>query len=198
MLYPDAIGEIGIMAGKLPRDSNPRRIAADARKIVINNINSENWEWHEQTGTDHGTDMVLELVENGEYSGKKIEVQIKGTENIETLKSGEIAFNLDVKTINYALGSHNTFLLFLVDVINKIVYYLPIQDYFIDNHDKFFAAENNKVSVSVHINKSLVFSENANEICELAKNVYVGGPLSLPYRLRQNEFLKKFDTNYGI
>ena len=45
------------------------------------------------------------------------------------------------KTINYGLSSPIAFVLFYVDVDHGIVYYLPIQDYFIANPELFDALE---------------------------------------------------------
>lgn len=160
----------------LPKNNNSRAIATRARSIVPYKLNSKKWEWHEQTGTDHGIDMVIELVEEDLFSNKKIEVQIKGRSSIYKLKNGDISFGLDVKTINYALGSSNAFVLFLVDIEEEIVYYLPIQEYYISNPDMFSAIENNSSTVNVHINTQNVLNVNADELCDLAKRVYVNGP----------------------
>ena len=167
------------MAGILPKDCSAREVATRARSLVVYKLNAKKWEWHEQTGIDHGTDMIIELAENDTFSNKKIEIQIKGRKSISFLKTGEISFNLDVKNINYALGSSNAFVVFLVDVIAEIVYYIPIQDYFIANKDKFLAAENNKSTVNIHIDPDNVLSDEDNELCEIAKSVYVDGPGSL-------------------
>ena len=164
------------MAGKLPKDCSARAISTRARSLVVYKLNAEKWEWHEQTGTDHGTDMVIELVENEDFVNKKIEAQIKGRTTITVLKNGEISFDLDVKTVNYALGSSNAFVLFLVDVTDEIVYYLPIQDYFIANKDKFKAAENNRTTVNVHISADNIVTNNTEKLVDIAKSVYVGGP----------------------
>lgn len=164
------------MSGKLPKDCTARAVSTRARSIVAYKLNPEKWEWHEQTGTDHGTDIVIELVENEEFTNKKIEGQIKGRTSIDFLKCGDVTFDLDVKTINYGLGSSIAFVLFLVDIINETVYYLPIQDYFIANPDKFYGAENNQSTVRVHIDATNTLNSNTNDLYEIAKSVYVGGP----------------------
>jgi hypothetical protein len=164
------------MIGKLPKDCSSRAVSTRARSLVTYKLDARKWEWHEQTGTDHGTDMVMELVENENFSNKKIEAQIKGRTSINVLKTGDISFNLDVKTVNYALGSSNAFVLFLVDVTSENVYYLPIQDYFISNPDMFDSAENNKCTVNFHINIDNVLNEDADDLCGIAKSVYVNGP----------------------
>lgn len=109
---------------KLPKDSHSRVIGAEARQIVHSSFDVEHWEYHETTGTDHGLDCIIELVENEEWGNKKIEGQIKGTKCPYILKNKKmISFPFDIKTINYGLGSSITFVLFLVDVITKTVYY---------------------------------------------------------------------------
>lgn len=164
------------MARKLPEDCSARTVYTRSRGIFAYQIDAEKWEWHEQTGTDHGTDIVLELSENGIFTGKKIEGQIKGRTKISFLKSGTITFDLDVKTVNYALGSSNAFVLFLVDVIEEKTYFLPLQEYFMTNPDKFDAAENNGTSVTVHLKPEETLIDNGDVLAEISKSVYVGGP----------------------
>ncbi len=163
------------MSVKLPKDCSARAVATRARSIVPYKLNSEKWEWHEQTGTDHGTDMIIELVEDTEFPNRKIEAQIKGRTGINTLKNGDMYFDLDVKTVNYALNSSNAFVLFLVDIISETVYYLPIQDYFIVNPDKLTAADKNQSTIRLHISRGRILCSDSEELCDLAKATYIGG-----------------------
>lgn len=134
------------------------------------------WEWHEITGTDHGIDILIELVEDEMFLNKKIEGQIKGRSSLKVLKNGEISFDLDVKTVNYALSSSNAFVLFLVNTTEETIYYLPIQDYFIANPKLFDKAENNDCTVNLHIAPDNILSENDIDLREIAKSVYIDGP----------------------
>ena len=52
------------MKSKYPNDCSARVVCTKSRSIFVYKINAETWEWHEQTGTDHGTDIILELCEN--------------------------------------------------------------------------------------------------------------------------------------
>lgn len=72
---------------KLPKDCTARIIGAEARKLVHFRFPSENWEYHEMTGRDNGLDCTVELVENEEWTNKKIEGQIKGTRSPRQLKT---------------------------------------------------------------------------------------------------------------
>jgi hypothetical protein len=161
-----------VSIARFPKDSNSREVCTRARGLVVYKLNSHYWEWHEQTGSDHGTDMVFELVENGEFTNRKIIGQIKGRTEITYLKDGMISFDFDVKTVNYAINSSNSFLLFLADVVNEIVYYLPIQEYFMQYPEKLKAARENKETVSVHINSSSILNYDSEELLALAKVTY--------------------------
>lgn len=77
-----------------------------------------------------------------------------------------------MKTVNYALGSSNAFVLFLVDVTNEEVYFLPLQDYFIANPDKFKAAENNATTVTLHLEPNDNIKKNGNFLVKIAKSLY--------------------------
>ena len=161
---------------KLPKDCPARVIGARARAIVHYAIPAENWEFHELTGSDHGIDCSIELVEENEFKNKKIEGQIKGTRNIHFLKDGSISFAIDVKTINYGLGSSTAFVLFLVAVDEELVYYLPIQDYFISDKSRFDQLANNQKTLNLHVPTDNIVSSNDYELQQIAKSVYVGGP----------------------
>lgn len=121
----------------LPKDKTSGVISREARKLVHNSFSAERWDYHEETGSDNGRDCIIELIENEQFSNKKIEGQIKGTANPNQLKNGYFSFPLDVKTINYGLGSPIAFVLLYVTVNDKQVYYLPLQDYFIANPELF-------------------------------------------------------------
>ena len=160
------------LSERKPRDCSPRIVSNRARSIVPYRLNSSTWEWHEQTGTDHGTDMILELVEDGLYSNRKVEVQIKGTQNLELINDNLIVYDFDVKTVNYALGTANAFVLFLVDIVEEVVYYLAIQEYFMRNPQKMNAAKSNNSSVRIQIPVTNTINENTVELCELARRTY--------------------------
>lgn len=80
------------------------------------------------TGRDNGLDCTVELVENEEWTNKKIEGQIKGTRSPRQLKNGDaFALEMEIKTIRYGLGSSCAFVIFYVDVEEETVYYLPLR-----------------------------------------------------------------------
>lgn len=163
--------------GKLPKDCSERVTSAEARKLVHFRFPSERWEYHEETGRDSGRDCTIELVENDQWGNKKIEGQIKGTRCPKLLSNGkEFSFPLDVKTINYGLGSPVAFVLFFVTVDDETVYYLPIQDYFIANPKLFERLEKNEMTVNLHIPRNNIVSEDDYELQQIAKSVYVDGP----------------------
>lgn len=123
---------------RLPLDNETRRTDSRACAIDHYKFDSDHWQYREQTGIDVGCDCVMELSENNKWLGNKIECQIKGTRHLEKnyllKKSGEVSFPLEVKTINYALGSANSFVLLVVDVKNEVIYYECLQDLFISDH----------------------------------------------------------------
>lgn len=164
---------------KAPKDCNQRIIGSTARGIVHYIFPKVHWEYHECTGTDHGTDCIIELVENEEFINKKIEGQIKGCKSPKKLSTkNAFSYPMEIKTIKYGLGSSSAFLLFFVDVGNEIVYYLPIQDYFIANPHLFEILDSDQKTVNVHIPLDNVVSEDDFDLQQIAKSVYVDGPAS--------------------
>ena len=162
---------------KLPKDCSPRVIGTKARQLVHSSFNAERWEYHEITGTDHGLDCIIELVENEQWGNKKIEGQIKGTRKLQKLKNKNVfSFPLDVKTINYGLGSSVAFVIFLVDVDEERVYYLPLQDYFISDLSLFDRSESDQDKMNLHIPCDNIVSDDDFELQQIAKSIYVDGP----------------------
>ncbi len=159
---------------KFPKDCSARAVGAEARKLVHYRFSAERWEYREETGNDSGRDCIVELIENEQWGNKKIEGQIKGTRKPEKLAGREAySFPLEVKTINYALGSPSPFVLFLVDVDQEIVYYLPLQDYFIAHPELFERLEENSHTVNVHIPLDNVVSDQDDDLRQIAKSVYI-------------------------
>lgn len=161
---------------KLPKDIPARKIGTRARSIVPYKLNSDIWDWHEITGTDHGTDMILEFIENDKYVNKNIDCQIKGTKSLPILKSGVISFKIEIKTLNYALSSSRPFVLLVVDILKEDVYYLLMQDYFISNKEFFEKLNQKQDYLNVHIPMTNRLNKNSIELVEIAKKTYIGGP----------------------
>ena len=161
---------------KLPKDCSARVIGAEARKLVHYVFPSQRWEYRESTGNDNGVDCIIELIENEQWTNRKLYGQIKGTKKPNKLKSQEyFSFSLDIKTINYGLNCAEAFVLFYVDVYSQKVYYLPIQDYFIANISLFDKLEENRETMSLHIPCDNLVCNEDFELQQIAKSTYIGG-----------------------
>ena len=166
-----------IAMAKMPIDTPQRRIGSKAVAILHYKINAEHWEFRQETGNDVGRDCTIELSENDRWLNHKLEGQIKGTKKIGTLKTcAEISFSMEVKTINYALSSSCPFVLFYVDVVTEKIYYLPIQDYFINNPGLFKKLDGTQEKLSLHIPTDNLLNDDDSNLVEIAKNTYVDGP----------------------
>ena len=161
-----------------PEDDNKRITGAVGRQMVHGAFSMERWEYHEITGVDRGTDCEFELVENGQFTNKKIHGQVKGTyhiENYETTDVNTYSFPLEIKIINYALNCSEAFVLFLADAVSSKVYYLAIQDYFIENPKEYIRLKKNKSTVTLHIPKNNIVTNDDFELQHIAKSVYLVG-----------------------
>lgn len=154
-----------------PKDCEARKIGSKAKVIVYYSFNTEHWDVKEQTGSDVGIDCIAELSENDEWHNRKLECQIKGRTYLNILQNGDISFPMDVKTINYALSSSIPFILIVVDVNEKIPYYLPIQKYFIENPNEIKKL-NNSVTINVHLNRDKVVNNFDFELQKLTHSTY--------------------------
>ena len=70
----------------------------------------------------------------------------------------------------------SAFVIFYVDTTNEIVYYLPLQDYFISHPTYFDKLDSNKNSINIHIPSDNIVSEEDFDLQQIAKSVYVDGP----------------------
>lgn len=166
-----------IFMPRMPIDTNQRKIGSRAVAIVHYAIDCDHWEFRQETGNDVGRDCTVELSEDNKWLNHKIEGQIKGTEKLKYNSSGEyIRFSMETKSINYALSSSIPFVLFYVDIISETVYFLPIQDYFIDNNDLFAKLEGNQKTLTLHIPIDNELSRCDLELVTIAKCTYVDGP----------------------
>lgn len=174
-----------------PKNSTSRVTGTRARAILPNKLDLNHWDYHELNGSDNGTDMVIEFIENDEFHNDKIECQIKGTANIEKMNTKKgISYPLEIKTTNYGLSCSYAFVLFLVDVNEEKVYYLPIQDYFNSNPTYFKKIETNNATINVHIPYSSLITDNDLELCKLALSVYV--------RTEPNKIIKTYKRELAL
>jgi len=154
-----------------------RRIGSRAVAIVHYTIDCNHWEFRQETGNDVGRDCTVELSENNKWLNHKIEGQIKGTKTVTHLtKKRVLSFPMATKTINYALSSSTPFVLFYVDIVNEIVYFLPIQDYFISHKELFKKLEGNQETLTLHIPISNILAQCDAALVAIAKCTYVDGP----------------------
>lgn len=158
-----------------PKDNTNRKIGSRAHAILHYRINSNHWEYREDTGNDFGRDCILELSENDEWNNKKIEGQIKGTSVIQKIEHGiYVSYPMPVKTIEYALGTSTAFVLFVIDVNTEDVFYQCIQDYFIEDKNLFKKLNQNTINIRIPIIQNLASDDVLLQ--DLARITFVDGP----------------------
>ena len=161
----------------LPKETVINRTGSGGIALLHYSLNYEHWEFRQETGEDRGRDCVLEYIDESIWCNYIIQGQVKGTKTPQSylLKDGmHFSYPLEKKYINYALRSSNASVLFLCDLINELVYFLPIQDYFINNPEKYENLSNPKTeSMNVHIPVSNIVTKYEDfELCQLAKATY--------------------------
>lgn len=156
---------------RMPIDTPQRKIGSKACAIVHYTLNADHWIYREETNVDIGRDCVLELSVDDYWYNDKIEGQIKGTQKIKELASGDLSFSIQTKTINYAISSGNSFVLFLVDVETEKVYYVALQEYYIANGIPSEKLDNQE-TISIHISKDHCLNNGDDDLQEIAKSRY--------------------------
>lgn len=162
----------------LPKEADIEKTGRGGVALLHYAFNYDHWEFRQETGADKGRDCAFEYVdeENSWHNGI-IRGQVKGTKTPDSyrLKTKDcFSYNLDRKTINYALRSNDAFLLFLCDLVNEKVYYLPIQDYFIENESEYDTLEKkNDGGMMVHIpTANIVTRDDDSALVDLAQSSY--------------------------
>ena len=156
-----------------PKDTPERKTGSKGRAVVHFALDANHWDYREETGNDYGRDCVIELSENDEWNNHKVEGQIKGTASPKKT-SDEISFSMPVKTIEYALGTPNAFILFVADTTSNIAYYQCIQQYFIDHKDLFDKLA--QQTITIHIPVSQVLPGNDEQLQQWARTTFINGP----------------------
>jgi hypothetical protein len=120
---------------------------------------------------DYGIDYEIEIVENQRVTGKRIWVQLKGTEKLEiksksvsiplsfqedfkgktSIEVNYIPFQASTNLLKYALLCDFPLILGVVDVKEKNVYWIPIQDEISENIENNNFNWRNQKSVVLHI-----------------------------------------------
>lgn len=156
---------------RMPIDTPQRKVGSKACAIVHYMLDTDHWLYREETKIDVGRDCVLELSVDDQWNNDKIEGQIKGTRKIKELSSGTISFSVETKTINYAIRSGNSFVLFLVDVDTEKVYYVALQEYYIANGIPSEKLDKQK-TIRIHISKDHCLNDGDDDLQEVAKSRY--------------------------
>lgn len=163
---------------RFPGDSRSLRTDRRAVAIVHYLVKSEDWEFRLLTGQDVGCDCEIELSQDNKWTGRVIKLQIKGTSVFEKhliCSGGTISFPLEVKTINYALGSPSPFLFVVVDVENERAHYVELHDYFCRHDEQKSKLTTGQQKLNLHIPLENSFADGNQILKELAASVYMNG-----------------------
>lgn len=156
-----------------PQDTLARKVGSKGCQILHGILDTDHWEYKQETGNDVGRDCILELSENNQWRNHKLEGQIKGRQTLKEIDNNAyISFQMQIKTINYALQSPIAFVLFLVDTKNEIVYYQPIQEYVIANPELLRKLSSEQKTIAIHIPKTQVLPDDDGILQELARKMY--------------------------
>jgi hypothetical protein len=78
---------------------------------------------------DYGKDHKVELVEGEDHTGLTFWVQVKGQKKLSRLRDGAVSFKLETKDLDYHLKLATPVFLVVVDVANRVGYWVFTQRY---------------------------------------------------------------------
>ncbi len=159
------------MAFSYPQDTEEFKKERKSYQLLFYRLNAEVWAPNGSDHTDHGMDYGFEYIEDGRYKGFRIYSQIKSTEHINKSEKC-VSFDLKVKTAAYAISSAQPFVLFIVDLVRDVAYYICLQDFFIDNPTSLESVSNNKSTVRIKIPLTQTVTRDTTGLQEIAKAQY--------------------------
>lgn len=159
------------MAFSYPQDTEEFQKERRSYQLLFYKLNVEVWAPNGSDNTDHGMDYGFEFIEDGQFKGYRIYSQIKSTEHINKTEK-YVSFDLKVITATYAISSAQPFVLFVVDLIDNVAYYICLQDFFINNPNSFDSVHINKSTIRIKIPLEQVVSREATGLQEIAKTQY--------------------------
>lgn len=159
------------MAFSYPQDTEEFQKERKSYQTLFSNFDMNQWAPNGSDNTDHGMDYGFEYIEDMKYKGYRILSQIKSTESLHK-QNNLCIFDLKVATAAYAINCSQPFVLFLVDLVTDITYYICLQDFFINNPDKIQAVENNGSTVRIKIPDDKILTRTNEELKEIAKRQF--------------------------
>lgn len=142
-------------------------------------LNAEYWHFRTASGVDIGIDFQIELIEDAINTGRTIFCQAKSTKN-PVFRYGNTTlcfYTVKRSTMQYWLNMSNPVVLFVVDSREKpeTIYYLPIQDYFIQHPE--YVKELEQKDEGTYVLRIPIANKLESEcklLRELAKKSYIG------------------------
>ena len=159
------------MAFSYPQDSEEFKKERASYQLLFYRLNAKVWAPNGSDKTDHGMDYGFEYIDDGQYKGYRLYSQIKSTEHLNKSEN-YVSFDLKVKTAAYAISSAQPFVLFVVDLVNDVVYYVCLQDFFIENPESLLAVETNKSTVRIKLPLKQIVTRETVGLQEVAKSQY--------------------------
>jgi hypothetical protein len=150
-------------------ESKPCEIHSEAYKLVRSVLSQNGWKCEDTFDKDSGTTCILDLT-IGQY---KIYGCAKGTTSCmsdKLKKESYFPLKISTKTINYALNKAQSFVVFYVFTKEKKIYYLPIQEYFLENQK--YNKKSSQDTIILHIPCDNVVSRDDLKLRELAEKIY--------------------------
>lgn len=136
---------------KYPKDTPEKKKERRSAQIFRAALDTDYWEENGYDHNDHGVDYIYELIDDESvYTGNRILCQIKGETKTDR-KDGFLNFDFPVNTASYACRCTTPFFFILVDLSSSDAFYLLLQEYFIDNPERYEKLRVNKSSVRVKV-----------------------------------------------
>lgn len=151
-----------------------------------------NWIIRDLTKRDYGIDLIIEIIEDSQVSGRLFTCQLK---SIESMNASLTCYNIKPTSFNYwALLPTSTFI-FFIDINNEKIYFHNIKEYIRKNYDNFINSTLNKIKFN---NQSDITALN-----DLQKNNLIIDNYDYEEKIKHHEnqmlfFLFNFEKNLDL
>ena len=127
---------------KLPKRV-PQHISESNSFKLLGNKVPNNWIIRETTERDYGIDCYVELVNNNnELTGQIASIQLKSRETIPWDKNERYSIKINISTTNYWYYYAVPVFIFLADICEQEIYFLPVKKYIRQNFFEYQKQDN--------------------------------------------------------
>lgn len=180
------------MAGNSNQPKRDKKHVMESESVkIFTNIMPSHWVVRSFTERDYGIDLVVEIAEDDNMTGKLFTCQLKSIEKLKNLT----CYNINSSSFTYWYALPTTTFVFFIEIENKSVYFRNIKDYIRQNYDKY---KENKLKSIKFTNDMLLSKLSSKEIEKVITEQYNKEQNRKNMEFMLISFIRDFKNNLEI